>query len=776
MRRSGRLFRALMLLGAVGACTSTERSEQGPAEAGVTRRLTAQCEVRPPGSGVLAPQLQWAWTGSEVMPEHVQVMMTPVVVDVNADGVPDIVFSTFAGTDYSANGVLRAISGEDGHALWTATDVAARVKPSASLAAGDIDGGGRVEICGIPQDGRGILCVEHDGSFKFRSALDAYDYNEWGGPSLADLDGDGTVEILDGNRVYSHTGALKWVGSDGMGGAQYTGPVSFAADIDQDGEQELVNDRALYRSDGTLRCANTEIPHGFASVGNFDADPAGEIVVAGHGKVSLMDDDCSLRWSIDVPGGGHGGPPNLADVDGDGELEIGLAGEWAYSVLEADGTLKWSSPIQDQSSGRTGSTTFDFEDDGTLEIVFADETRLRIYDGATGAVRWETPHSSGTTHENPVIADVDADGSAELVVVSNDHAYPGTHGIRVFHEPQQGWPGTRRTWNQHAWSVTNLRADGTVPVRPPAPWLQPRLNTFRSNVANDLGGAPNPFAATDLVVSDVTSACAEAGAVRLDARVRNEGSRPAAPGVKVAFYKLDPVAGSSLLGVATLDEALTPGEDFSASVRAPAFSGGVMLRAVVDDDGTGMGQESECREDNNVATTAAGHACQEEPVHNLPPVALCRDVTVTANASCRGTASVDKGSHDPDHGPAPLLITESPSASFGPGRHPVTLTASDGEANASCEGSVTVVDTTPPTIACPLSVDVKIGSGLGIAVRYAVSSQDACGPAPITCSHPSGALFLLGLTQVTCTARDASGNTASCRFGIRVSLDLSLPL
>jgi hypothetical protein len=70
---------------------------------------------------------------------------------------------------------------------------------------------------------------------------------------------------------------------------------------------------------------------------------------------------------------------------------------------------------------------------------------------------------------------------------------------------------------------------------------------------------------------------------------------------------------------------------------------------------------------------------------------------------------------------------------------------------------------------------VKIGSGLGIAVRYAVSSSDTCGPAPFTCSHPSGALFLLGLTDVTCTAQDTSGNTASCHFGVRVSLGLSLP-
>jgi hypothetical protein len=728
--------------------------------------------VKPPSSGHFEPELQWAWTGSPVLPEHNQVMMTPVVVDVNGDRVPDIVFSTFAGAHYSEDGVLRAVSGDDGRELWTVTDESARVKPAASLAAGDIDGDGQVEICGIPENGRGILCFENDGTFKFRSAEDAYDYNEWGGPSLADLDGDGTVEILDGNRVYDNTGALKWVGSDGMGGAQYTGPVSFAADIDQDGKQEVINDRAIYRHDGTLKCANTEIPHGFAGVANFDGDTAGELVVSGHGKVSLLDDNCALLWSVDVPGGGHGGSPNIADFDGDGRLEIGLPGEWAYSVFESDGRVKWSSSIQDFSSGRTGSTTFDFDDDGKLEVVFADELTLRIHDGATGTVRWKIPNSSGTTHENPVIADVDGDHAADLVVVSNDFAYPGTHGLRVFHDRLEGWAGTRRIWNQHAYSVTNVNDDGTLPAHPVSHWLHPKLNTFHANVANYFGEGPSPYAAPDLIVSEVSATCDAEGSLVLGARVRNQGEAAVAAGVKVAFFEGNPASGGTLLGVATVSDALPPGADSLATVSlSSSLSGTAQLFALADDDGTGVGRDTECREDNNATSATVEVSC------NQPPVALCRDVTVSADASCQGRASVDNGSYDPDNGPSPLSVSQSPDTSFGLGTHPVTLTASDGAASAQCVGTVTVVDTTKPTISCPLSVDatVRLGS-VGLTVRYAASASDNCGPAPVTCSHPSGSLFLLGLTHVTCTATDSSGNSASCNFGVRVSLDASLPL
>ncbi|MFY0575699.1 FG-GAP repeat domain-containing protein [Cystobacter fuscus] len=142
-------------------------------------------------SSAIAPTLKWAWTGSEVLPDYKQVMTTPVVIDLNRDNVPDIVFSTFAGSNYGADGVLRAISGNDGHELWTVTETALRVKAAAGLTAGDIDGDGLVEVCAIPENGRGVICFTNEGAFKLRTPEGAYDYNEWGGPALADLDGDG---------------------------------------------------------------------------------------------------------------------------------------------------------------------------------------------------------------------------------------------------------------------------------------------------------------------------------------------------------------------------------------------------------------------------------------------------------------------------------------------------------------------------------------------------------------------------------------------------------
>src|SRR6218665_909460 len=777
----GPLLAALWALASAGACHTTDSQEPGPGMG--LGSLEEHCEVRPPFTGNFEPELQWEWTGGAVLPEYKQVMMTPAVVDVNGDGTPDIVFSTFAGGNYIADGVLRAISGEDGHALWTATDASARVKPGASIAAGDIDGDGLVEICGIPESGRGIICFENDGTFKFRSAEAAYDYNEWGGPSLADLDGDGSVEILDGNRVYSNTGELLWVGSDGMGGALYTGPVSFAVDLDQDGKLEVINGRSVYNFDGTLRCANTEIPHGFAGVANFDGDVAGEIVVAGDGKVSLLDDDCSLLWTREVyvtgheqSAAGHGGPPNIADFDGDGQLEIGLPGDWNYTVYGSDGGVKWSQSTQDYSSGRTASTTFDFEDDGHLEVVYADEVHLRIYDGATGAVRWQVRNSSGTTHEYPLVVDVDGDDAAEIIVVSNNHAYPGQNGIRVFHDREEGWANTRRTWNQHAYSVTHVNNDGSIPAHPSTNWLHPKLNNFRSNVAFYLGEGPSPYAAADLAASDVTASCDGEGSLVLGASVRNLGEAPVGAGVKVAFYKGNPASGGTLLGVTAVVEPLPVGGRATATlVVASSFPGTTEVWAVVDDDGTGKGGTTECREDNNSTSASANLSCAVTPT-NKPPVALCRDVTVNADMACLGRSSVDSGSYDPDNGPSPLSLTRAPSTSFGLGTHPVTLTASDGEASASCVGHVTVVDTTKPAVSCPASQVLDTCSLAGATATFDLSATDNCGAPAVTCSYASGSTFPVGETSVTCSAKDGSGNTSACGFKVNVRRDMTPPV
>jgi uncharacterized repeat protein (TIGR03803 family) len=85
-------------------------------------------------------------------------------------------------------------------------------------------------------------------------------------------------------------------------------------------------------------------------------------------------------------------------------------------------------------------------------------------------------------------------------------------------------------------------------------------------------------------------------------------------------------------------------------------------------------------------------------VLNRPPVARCHDVTVSAGPNCTADASVDNGSFDLDAGDT-ITVRQEPPGPYPLGATPVTLTATDNHgASNSCAASVTVIDTTPPTI------------------------------------------------------------------------------
>jgi HYR domain-containing protein len=82
---------------------------------------------------------------------------------------------------------------------------------------------------------------------------------------------------------------------------------------------------------------------------------------------------------------------------------------------------------------------------------------------------------------------------------------------------------------------------------------------------------------------------------------------------------------------------------------------------------------------------------------------------------------------------------------------------------------VLAVDTTPPTIAAPVSVAVDATSPAGARVTYAASAHDDRDPAPrLACTPAAGSVFAIGDTTVSCLATDAAGNKATARFVVHV--------
>ena len=234
-----------------------------------------------------------------------------------------------------------------------------------------------------------------------------------------DLDNDGISEIVIGQQVLNNDRYLRWTGTGGKG-SNYWGLLSLVADINLDGSPDVVAGNTVYNADGSIQ-VRFALRDGFNAVANFDDDAFPEIVLVEYGRVYLLNYDGSIKWGpVTIPHGGYGGPPTIADFDNDGEPEIGVAGAYRYVVFETDGSIKWQTVIRDGSSNVTGSSVFDFDGDGSTEVVYRDEVRLRIYRGTDGATLFETPMSSATRCEYVLVADVDADGNAEIVAVANN--------------------------------------------------------------------------------------------------------------------------------------------------------------------------------------------------------------------------------------------------------------------------------------------------------------------------------------------------------------------
>lgn len=95
--------------------------------------------------------------------------------------------------------------------------------------------------------------------------------------------------------------------------------------------------------------------------------------------------------------------------------------------------------------------------------------------------------------------------------------------------------------------------------------------------------------------------------------------------------------------------------------------------------------------------------------------------------------------------------------------------------NAQLVSDVSPEDTTAPVITVPAPITVAATSPAGAPVSYEVSATDVDDPvASLSCAPPSGSIFPIGTTTVSCTASDSHGNAAAAGFSVTVT-DTSTP-
>jgi hypothetical protein len=180
-------------------------------------------------------------------------------------------------------------------------------------------------------------------------------------------------------------------------------------------------------------------------------------------------------------------------------------------------------------------------------------------------------------------------------------------------------------------------------------------------------------------------------------------------------------------------------------------------------------------------------------VDTLPPTVNCPEPIEVECAGQSGTLVTFNVAAVDSCDPAPRVTCVPPSGSLFPlGQSAVICTAADAGGNRSkCSFTVNVVDRTPPTIACPQPIVAQCmpnvvpphkppgwppGSnpppnGCTALITYdPPQASDSCQTAPVLviCDPPSGVRLGLGTHTITCTARDVSGNEASCQFTVDV--------
>ncbi len=429
-----------------------------------------------------------------------------MVGDIDGDCVSDIVAVREPNLD------LVVLNSLDGTLKYEATFVSLGFFNNSHLAIGDVDDDGMMEIF-VNQPGfvfgssnlRRIdfdpgtnslvsTWISADEVISTTANVPASNLS----PALADFNGDGQVEVYLGNHIFNAADGTALmndpVNSQGSYPVNFMSSVSVAIDVLDDAAcpncsgLELVAGNQVYSIDvdGLTMNVEREIGtqvDGLTRIVDFDRDGDLDAVVTSmEGSFftpivyvwdlqteTLIGNPVTETLLPNDPANLRIGAVSVGDVDADGWPEIILATGHNFSILEDyqngglsnwgtdPSTLKATVTTTDES-GVTGATLFDFDGDGKVEIVYRDQTDLRIFDENLTTI-FQIPCNSATATEYPIVADVDSDGDTELLCGCSGS------GLQAYQSGSGPWPRSRSIWNQYSYFAVNVNDNGSIPIQ-----------------------------------------------------------------------------------------------------------------------------------------------------------------------------------------------------------------------------------------------------------------------------------------------------------------------
>jgi hypothetical protein len=317
--------------------------------------------------------------------------------------------------------------------------------PQKGVAVGDVDGNGLLEITVGTSQGPGRIYVfDRDGNTLPGWPVSLDDHEISVSPTLSDLDGDGKLEIIVGERDYpiGYLHVLRYDGTEFPGNWPFQldrVPATGAAvgDIDNDGEKEVIFcsywSVYAFESDGSLMPGWPYTPvdchfsYNAPALADFDQDGYLEVVCSCHWDSSgffVLDYRGNLLPGWPQPAEGTYCPPSVGDVNQDGHLEI-VVGNTALHVFDIYGNHLPGFPLQLFGTAEGPISIADIEEDSTMELIFDSNVTFddvgflrAAYSDGDSLPDWPLRTLGCTFMNGSTVGDVNDDGILEVSNVS----------------------------------------------------------------------------------------------------------------------------------------------------------------------------------------------------------------------------------------------------------------------------------------------------------------------------------------------------------------------